>query len=275
MSIQQIKFLIILIPTITIGIWEYVRHEFLLPYMTMEFGNYLSPLIVFGVTTIFALRLFNILEGIQKELEEERAQKAILVEREKLSCELHDGIAQSIFLLSVKLDKLEKEEAELIKSSTYGKIRKTIHHLHSDVRQAIKSLRNPPISKEPPWKDNLSQMILSVREDERYKVNFDWDIKEESLSSKEKIELFACIKEALMNIRKHANATEINVKGTQNQDGWTCEIEDNGIGFDIIKSTGLGIKMMKNRAQEMNWQLEIEQRENKTAVVIRKEFSNE
>ena len=37
---KQIKWLILTIPTVTIALWEYIRHEFLLSYITMEIGNF-------------------------------------------------------------------------------------------------------------------------------------------------------------------------------------------------------------------------------------------
>lgn len=49
------------------------------------------------------------LEGIQEELKLEKIRKASLLEREKIARELHDGIAQSLFLLSVKLNMLGKK----------------------------------------------------------------------------------------------------------------------------------------------------------------------
>ncbi|MEX2103784.1 MAG: sensor histidine kinase, partial [Bacilli bacterium] len=57
MSYRQIKWLILIIPTLTIGLWEYVRHQFLLPYISMELGNWLAPVIVFVVTITFLLKL--------------------------------------------------------------------------------------------------------------------------------------------------------------------------------------------------------------------------
>lgn len=101
MSYKQIKWLILIIPTLTIGLWEYVRHEFLLPYISMELGNVLAPIIVFLVTILFLTQLFDILERNQKELERAKALQAALEEREKIARELHDGIAQSLFLINV------------------------------------------------------------------------------------------------------------------------------------------------------------------------------
>ena len=71
----------------------------------MEMGNFLSPILVFIVTLIFLRYLFSVLERMQEELRLEKVKKAALIEREKLARELHDGIAQSLFLLSVKTNK--------------------------------------------------------------------------------------------------------------------------------------------------------------------------
>lgn len=107
---RQIKWLILLLPTLTIALWEYVRHAFLLPYISMDMGNVLSPLLVFFVTLVFVRYLFSILEKMQEELRQEKEKKAALIEREKLARELHDGIAQSLFLLSVKMNKFGRKK---------------------------------------------------------------------------------------------------------------------------------------------------------------------
>ena len=59
MSYKQMKWLILIIPTLTIGIWEYVRHEFLLPYISMDLGNLLAPVIVFWFPYCFLPSYFR------------------------------------------------------------------------------------------------------------------------------------------------------------------------------------------------------------------------
>ena len=99
MTYKQLKWFILLIPTVTVGVWEYVRHEYLLPYISMEVGNWLTPVIVLFVTFTLLTRFFKKLETIQEELRIERAEKAVLEERERIASNLHDGMAQSLFLL--------------------------------------------------------------------------------------------------------------------------------------------------------------------------------
>jgi two-component system, NarL family, nitrate/nitrite sensor histidine kinase NarQ len=272
MSYKQIKWLILLIPTITIGLWEYIRHEFLLPYISMDLGNLLAPIIVFFVTMVFVLKLFNIFEKMKEDLEKEKAQKSILEEREKLSQQLHDGIAQSLFLVSVKFNQLELQEKQLHTNEVYQKLKKTFQHIHDDVRQAIFNLRNSKSEETFHWTNSVNKLITNFQEETRISISYKWNLHEDELTIKEKTELFACIKEALMNIRKHAKCDKVSITSSKLANGWTCSIEDNGIGFDPkLIETGYGLQIMKDRARAMNWDFKITRNDEKTQVLIIKE----
>ena len=119
LSYRWLKRLILWTPTITIGLWEYIRHAFLLPYVTMELGNLLAPFIVLAVTVTLLRGLFAKLEETQEALQRERLLKTALEEREQLARELHDGISQSLFLLSVS-----------ISLSKFGNLDKDDFHFH-------------------------------------------------------------------------------------------------------------------------------------------------
>ena len=109
----------------------------------METGNYLSPILVFTVTLVFLRHLFSVLERMQEELRLEKTKKAALIEREKLARELHDGIAQTLFLLSVKTNKFGRKN-QLGHNPDFQKIKQTLQHVHEDTRQAITNLKYLP-----------------------------------------------------------------------------------------------------------------------------------
>ncbi|SFF45349.1 two-component system, NarL family, nitrate/nitrite sensor histidine kinase NarQ [Paenibacillus algorifonticola] len=62
MYYKQIKWMILFIPTFTAAIWEYVRHQFLLPYISMDLGNWLTPVLVYVVGITLLTQLFRILK---------------------------------------------------------------------------------------------------------------------------------------------------------------------------------------------------------------------
>ncbi|WP_028391091.1 sensor histidine kinase [Bacillus cihuensis] len=273
MKYRQIKWLILLLPTITIGIWEYVRHEYLLPYLSMEMGNILSPIIVFAVTVIILIKLFAILEGIQEELKTEKARKAALIERENLARELHDGIAQSLFLLSVNLNRFG-EKAALETDLDFQKTKQILQRIYEDTRQAIQNLKQLPSQELFSWTKNIQQYLTELENNYPVDIDFQWEIQDQTLSAKEKIELFACIREAVMNVIKHARTNKVWILAKESMHGWTCEIRDQGVGFSIERNqmeTGLGLQIIEKRAEAMNWQFSIQRIENETVILLKKE----
>lgn len=272
MSYRQIKWLILIIPTLTIGLWEYMRHQFFLPYISMELGNWLAPLIVFSVSILFLTQLFSILEKIQEELNAARGLKATLEEREKMARELHDGIAQSLFLLSVQIDQIEKQQTG--DSEYTGGLRKTVQQVNEYVRQAIANLRYSPTPVSIPWMESLHKLNGDFTADTGIKVSLDWTLPERLLSTKEKVELYISIREALLNIRKHTNADQVWIVGKENNQGWTCLVIDNGQGFadnPFQIENKYGLSIMKDRAMEMGWEITMLREKNKTILEIGKE----
>lgn len=273
MSYQKIKWLILLIPTLTIGLWEYVRHQFLLPFISMELGNWLAPVIVFSVTMLFITKLFAILEQIQEELQRTKAMQAVLQEREKLARELHDGIAQSLFLVSVQVEQWEQAQAGNA-DEQIRRIRQTVREVNEYVRQAIANLRYPPEPMTQPWMESLHRLVGEFSRDTSIDVDFDWTLPEERLSMKEKVGLYASVREALQNIRKHAEARHVWIQAEKTDTGWRCAIVDDGQGFEgdpFRKENRYGLKIMKERAAELGWNLKLSRDSGRTSVEIRKE----
>lgn len=271
MSYKQIKWLILIIPTLTIGIWEYVRHQFLLPYISMDLGNWLAPVIVFTVTMIFLTQLFSLMEDMQEELREARATKAALEEREKIARELHDGIAQSLFLLAVQADLLDKRHA--VESFEIRAFRQTVHEVNGYVRQAIANLRYPASPDSIPWMELMKSLAADLAAETGIHADWNWKLSEEKLSAKEKVELYASVREALLNVRKHANAERVWIASAESGSGWSCIVSDDGKGFDeqeLRKANKFGLQIMRERAAEMGWTFELVREQAKSVFRIRK-----
>lgn len=272
MSYKQMKWLILIIPTLTIGIWEYVRHEFLLPYISMDLGNLLAPVIVFLVSILFLTQLFALIERNQEELNQSRALQAAMHEREKIGRELHDGIAQSLFLLNAQIDRIEK--SGVTGDIPYQEIKESVHRTNTYVREAIANLRYPADPQAIPWMHSMNSLIEEIKQETNLHFDVHWEIPDAMLSAKEKVELLASIRESLLNIHKHAEANHVKITATAVDSSWHCSISDDGKGFELDKPLGsnrYGIKIMKDRAEAMGWKFMVERHNNKTIISIRKE----
>ncbi|MED5019408.1 histidine kinase [Paenibacillus chibensis] len=273
MSYKQIKWMILIVPTLTVGLWEYVRHTLLMPYISMEAGNFLTPVFVFLISITLLSQLFHRLEQVQEELNKERAENAALAARDLLARELHDGIAQSLFLLSVKMDRAEARQQNAQERSDFQELRKLVHEVNRYVRQAIANLRFPSQTDEKEYEDSIKSRIEHTAKEAFIDPDLDWSIPDDVFTAKEKVELLACIREALLNIQKHAHADRISVTGILEGASWTVRIDDNGRGTDIdpfhVKDR-YGLRIMKERALELQWQVDFIPLQQGSRVEIRK-----
>ncbi|MBH5317347.1 sensor histidine kinase [Paenibacillus sp. GSMTC-2017] len=264
MSYKWLKWLILWIPTIVIGLWEYARHAFLLPYVSMELGNLLAPIFVFLITLTLVRSLFAKLEVMQESLKRQQVVKAAFEEREQLARELHDGISQSLFMLSVKLDKLDRSELDEDASRTMEGIRHTVRHVYDDVRQSLANLQSSPLPSDSTWLQSIHKFISDMEQGSDIQATVDSRLHEGLLTHKQKIELLAIIREALMNVQKHADASRVLIHaehvGSLNvpSPSFVCTIVDDGKGIELEKLQAqgkYGVKMMSERAKAMGWHL--------------------
>ncbi|MGQ8873739.1 sensor histidine kinase [Paenibacillus sp. TSA_86.1] len=274
MSYKQIKWMILLIPTITVGLWEYIRHQSLMPYLSMDAGNWLTPVIVYLVSVTLLSRLFRMLEGARAALEQERASKTALEARDQLARELHDGISQSLFLLSVKTDKAGRSLAGTNHEQDIREIQKTVHEVNTYVRQAIAQLRYVPSPAADPEAIALQAQVESIVNDTVPEANLEWNLTEVSFSAKEQVELLACIREALLNVRKHAQATKVEVHAEHDSSHWSVHVCDNGSGIQgdpMLLRDRYGLRITKERAEQMGWEFLLDSKPGHTQMTIRKE----
>lgn len=273
MSYKQIKWMILLIPTLTVGLWEYIRHQFLMPYLSMDAGNWLTPVIVYLVSVTLLSRLFKMLEGARAALEQERASKAALEARDQLARELHDGIAQSLFLLSVKTDKAERGMAGTGYEHEIQEIRKTVHEVNAYVRQAIAQLRYVPGHTAMPTGVSLQGQVESLTQETIPGAQVHWELDSHFFTPKEQVELLACIREALINVRKHAQASHVQVEAEGNSLSWSVRIQDNGVGVSgdpLHLKDRYGLRITEERAIQMGWSFSLDSRPGLTRMTIGK-----
>src|SRR5699024_11882321 len=191
MTYKQLKWLILLVPTITVGVWEYVRHEYLLPYISMDTGNWLTPVIVLFVTFTLLTRFFTKMETIQEQLRIERSEKAVLKEREQIAHGLHDGVDKSLFLLSIKVNQLEKLTVSVEEKDKLEELNKSISDIHQYVRSSIENLRERP-HQDLPFLHLINDHIKTFEKESKLTIEQSIKADENLLSAEEKFELASC-----------------------------------------------------------------------------------
>ena len=163
--------------------------------------------------------MFKTIKEQNNRISSEREIRAIYEERERLAKELHDNIAQTLFLLKVHLKKGKLNEAQNL-----------VNSIDSNLRQAIYNLRASPSEHV-----TLSKRIENWLDDWNTVSGIDLklsiSINENYFTPAEEVQLFSLIQEAFTNIRKHSDAKYEILHFETHPNEWKLIIVDNGRGF--------------------------------------------
>ena len=136
-----------------------------------------------------------------------------------------------------------------------------IGKISTSARQAVKSL-DEIVWAVNPRNDTLAHLLDYAGQfavdylrliGVRCRLDFPGEIPERELSTDLRHNLFLAIKEALHNIFKHANATEVWMRVTVDAAALQIVVEDNGCGFATTPDDALadGLRNMKQRMADI------------------------
>lgn len=258
-KIKKMKWLSALFSAVFIGVFEFARHRFL-DVISMSWGNVL----VAGVTGIlFVLYfhgIFSLLENVSSKLQREKEETAVLQERERIARQLHDSVAQSLFFMNIKALEIEKalhhQPLPAVKE-----LQEAIKMTDADIRQHIFALQ-----KVTPETINLvatiQEQLTAYEHHSNSKVHLcitgDIDTKLGNVLKKKLLHIF---QELLQNIRKHAEAKQVNVSLGENGRQFTMTVQDNGKGFSIetakTRPSSFGLKHLEEDIRTMGANLNL------------------
>jgi len=198
-------------------------------------------------------------------------------ERQMISHELHDSIAQNLSTLKIGCDLIFDDQPAIphelkVKMAKYSNL----------LDQTITAVRNLAYDLRPPVLDEIGLVkALAIYCEEFYensgvKVDFQSaGIHKLHLDSNTEIHLYRLVQEGLNNIRKHAHATRATIKMVGAFPNIILRIEDNGKGFDVTarelklnKERRMGLRSMKERVKLLQGRMTIQSRPMKGTKIL-------
>ena len=172
--------------------------------------------------------------------------------RTKISSDLHDDVGSILSGLSMQAELLEMSlpEADKPKLEIIAKLgRSAMHHM----RDAVWAM--------DARKDSMSDLIDRMREFTEESlaakgISYDFEIVNVNLDKKirpdHRQNIYLIFKEAVTNILKHSNATEVKFNIINEKDSFALQIIDNGaVKTKTYKTTGQGTDNMRMRAERI------------------------
>ncbi len=189
-------------------------------------------------------------------------QMAILEERYRLSREIHDGLAQTLGSLGWHLDYLktllDKNDLQTV-TNELETGRQMVRDAYLDVREAIDGLRLQS-DHSGDFNSALAECVAEFEDRSGVRATVEANTQPVSLPTEMELQLLRIVQEALTNIRKHANASNVWVRlqYLERDNRLSLTIADDGVGFDPALPRGrghLGLSTMRERAQSQNGEL--------------------
>ncbi len=189
--------------------------------------------------------------------------ESLEAEKRKISRELHDGPAQTIASMLIRLDLVDYlfEEDEQRALEELASIKGMGRESLDDIRRIMFDLKPSAIYEEG--------LIATFKEYfSAYENKYDFEIdyvffgQERKYDLSLEIALFRLVQEAITNVRKHAGVNKAMVKLEASPSGLTIVIKDQGIGFDVDALSGsrqesCGIIGMRERAELLGGEMKI------------------
>ena len=204
-------------------------------------------------------QLYESLLEREKELEmlSGARVKAQEEERRRIAREIHDGLGQMLTAIKFNIEILEDAMIlEKDKSERLKDIKKLLDEVMKEAREISYNLM-PSILEDFGLIPALQLLSDQFSNRTNIKVNFLTHGLVERLDSQIEISLYRIVQEALNNVAKHAEASEVNLQVLKKANSIRLVIEDNGKGIDISNRIrisdkgGMGLISMRERARSL------------------------
>jgi two-component system nitrate/nitrite sensor histidine kinase NarX len=240
-----------------------------LPIQTREtyFGEFTAQFLPHSPPTQSDIKLVetiveNLAISMSLELKAEQEQHLSLIEeRSVIARELHDSLAQSLSYLKIQVARLhimrKKNVNEEQINDVVDELKEGLNNAYRQLRELLTTFR---LKLDAPGLEHaLETTINEFSERLGTPINYHYGIRHLALTPNEEIHVLQLLREALANVVKHSQATDVKVSITAKRDNISVCIQDNGIGLPENQelTNHYGLVIMQDRAATINGKLSV------------------
>jgi signal transduction histidine kinase len=211
------------------------------------------------------IELFALHAGIAIEnarLHEAVGRIAVIEERDRIGKDLHDGIIQSMYAVSLSLEDMPElmDEDPAEARARVGRAIDSLHDTIRELRGFIFGLR-PELVDRTDLVGLLVALTEQLHQNSLVEVGLDLPERLAEPPAHVRAELLQIAREALSNVARHAGATEATVRLNSDGKDLELEIRDNGRGFESTTAAldgHFGLANMRDRAVALGGTFQVE-----------------
>jgi nitrate/nitrite-specific signal transduction histidine kinase len=196
---------------------------------------------------------------------------AALEERQRIAANMHDGLAQTLSLLGLRVDRMQAliEGGEFSPEGTHPEfeavtheIRNVISSVSTEVRRSIASLQEAPRPRSS-LQDLVRDLLEKQHNGDEPQLRFDPEPNQAFYVPPDQTDqVMRVVQEAIVNACRHAQAQTISVRLENAYEQIRITIEDDGCGFDLDKppqdGDHFGLSIMQARAAHIGADFQID-----------------
>jgi two-component system, NarL family, nitrate/nitrite sensor histidine kinase NarX len=206
-----------------------------------------------------ANHLASALEGVRAAAFEREA--AVGQERAMLARELHDSIAQSLSFLKIQTQLLRNS----IRRGQDANVQKVLDELDAGLLESVNDVRELLVHfRTRTNSDDVEPALQVTLQKFRHQTGLPARLDVQGLGlplpSDVQVHVLHVVQEALSNVRKHANASDVVLRVIKGRN-WRIVVHDDGCGFDPGHDRGeshVGLKIMQERAARVGGFVEVD-----------------
>lgn len=217
----------------------------------------------------------------QTALAHETLVDALENERRYVAKELHDGVAQTTLQLGLQVGicrkMLERGMVEML-TQELAMLEARTHQASGQVRELIADMRPPRLDDDANLIEYLQSAIDTHQERGGPLVEFHSHLTQPmpNFWPWQKLTIQRIVQEALLNIRKHAQANHVSLALTDDEHNFYLTIGDDGVGFEIAEAEtrlldrqGAGLSNLRARAAALRGTLSFQSSRNGTGTELK------
>ena len=246
------------------------------PPMTLEQFQVITRLDVINEIVFFALILAFVLILVNTLLAECRSRQqltaahkelryyaariedqAMLQERNRIARDIHDAVGHNLAALRIQLENVGRFcPTDSPQDGYLQTAQQLAAKALTEIRQSVATLRADPLQGKP-LRAALESLCHTVQPQLPGTLTCDLQIPT-SVNREIGAMVYRLAQEALTNILKHSQATQIQLRIQSPPGALWLIVDDNGVGFDpTLTTAGVGLKSMQERAEAIGGQLQI------------------
>ena len=214
------------------------------------------------------------LDATRAELADANHRAGVELERERLRQEIHDTLAQgftSIVMLAQASESALDHGAAAQALQHVRAIETTARENLAEARNLVEGTGPAPLT-DSTLPDALRRLTERLGTDSGIVATTEIHGSTADRSPATEVAVLRAAQEALSNVRRHADATRVNLSFRSSDDGIVLEVTDDGTGFDVARSADdprhVGLRGMRARLEEVGGDVLVESEPGRGTTVI-------